>query len=158
MLDLDGMKTINDTGGHQAGDEALALVGEVLQETTRSTDITCRYGGDEFAAILPNTNPEGAIVAAGRILTSLKNRKVEINGELMPLKCSIGISTLPKYALSLDDAPRPFPASYFQEMAGLLVKKADVELYRAKKKGGFQYSGPAVLPWQPFPREKEGDE
>lgn len=158
MVDLDAMKTINDTGGHQAGDGALAVVGEVLRETTRSTDITCRYGGDEFAAILPCANPEGATVAACRILEALKNKKVKVGSALVPLKCSIGISTLPKCDLSLDDAPRPFPVAYFQEMAGLLVNKADAELYRAKKNGGSQYSGPAVLAWRPIPGEKEDGE
>ena len=158
LLDIDDMKKINDTGGHQAGDKALAMLGEILRETTRSTDITCRYGGDEFAVILPHANPEGAVVAAGRIIESLEDKKVEIDGGYMPLRCSIGISTLPKYALSLDDVPRPFPAAYFQEMAGLLVKKADVELYQAKKKGDSQYSGPAVLAWLPIPGEKADGE
>jgi diguanylate cyclase (GGDEF)-like protein len=158
LLDLDDMKKINDTGGHQAGDKALAMLGGILRETTRSTDITCRYGGDEFAAILPHANVEGAVVAAGRILEALANKQVEIDGGYMPVRCSIGISTLPKYALSLDDVPRPFPAAYFQEMAGLLVKKADVELYQAKKKGGAQYSGPAVLGWLPIPGEKGNGE
>ncbi|NLZ44022.1 MAG: diguanylate cyclase [Clostridia bacterium] len=158
LLDIDDMKKINDTGGHQAGDKALAMLGEILRETTRSTDITCRYGGDEFAVILPHANPEGAVVAAGRIIESLEDKKVEIDSGYMPLRCSIGISTLPKYALSLDDVPRPFPAAYFQEMAGLLVKKADVELYQAKKKGDSQYSGPAVLAWLPIPGEKADGE
>ncbi|NLY88413.1 MAG: DUF3369 domain-containing protein [Firmicutes bacterium] len=157
MLELDEMKTISDTGGRPACEKALAMAGEILRETTRSTDIISRYGEDVFAAILPSANPEGAIAAASRILASLKDKKAKINGDFIPLKCSIRISTLPAYALPLDDVPRPFPASYFQEMAGLLVKKAGSELCRAKEKGGFQYSGPAVLAWLPIPREKNGD-
>ena len=158
MIDLDGMKTINATGGHQAGDEALVMVGRILRETTRSTDNTSRYGGDEFAVILPCANPEGAVVAANRILESLKDKKVKVNNGFIPLRCSIGISTLPECDFCLDEAPRPFPTAYFQEMATLLTKKADAELYRAKKNGGSQYSGPAVLPWQPLPRGEEDGE
>lgn len=155
MIDIDGMKAINDSGGHQAGDEALTMLGEIMREITRSTDITGRYGGDEFAVILPCANSDGAVVAADRFLKALKDKKIKINSGLVPLKCSIGISVLAKCELSLHDVPRPFPTSYFQKMAGLLIKKADEEMYQAKANGGSRYSGPVVVPWEPFSVGKE---
>ena len=85
LLDLDDMKKINDTGGHQAGDKALAMLGGILLRHP-DTDITCRYGGDEFAAILPHANAEGGR-DAGRILEALANKQ-EIDGGYMPVRCA----------------------------------------------------------------------
>ena len=109
------------------------MVGRILRETTRSTDITSRYGEMNLRSSCPVPIRRGAVVAANRIPESLKDKKVKVNNGFIPLRCSIGISTLPECDFCLDEAPRPFPTAYFQEMATLLTKKADAELYRAKR-------------------------
>jgi diguanylate cyclase (GGDEF)-like protein/PAS domain S-box-containing protein len=67
MMDIDGFKSYNDQLGHLAGDELLRKVGEMIQSKLREVDVLCRYGGDEFVAILPETNKEGAVVVTEKI-------------------------------------------------------------------------------------------
>ena len=85
-LDLNGFKQLNDTLGHQSGDDLLTIVGATMLEATRDSDIACRYGGDEFCMILPKSNLDEAMLVASR-LTELFN-KAENQG----VKLSIGIS------------------------------------------------------------------
>jgi len=66
-MDIDGFKSYNDQLGHLAGDELLRKVGEMIQSKLREVDVLCRYGGDEFVAILPETNKEGAVVVTEKI-------------------------------------------------------------------------------------------
>ena len=94
MVDLDGLKKVNDTAGHLAGDQALIALGKVLRQATRTTDIVGRYGGDEFAVVLPQSEGEGAGVVARRIVTLLKDKRVESPNGGLPLQVSIGLSTL----------------------------------------------------------------
>ena len=70
-LDLDDFKSVNDTMGHDAGDQLLRVVGERLAAALRSQDVLCRFGGDEFAAILPATDPGDAEQAASRLCAAL---------------------------------------------------------------------------------------
>ena len=74
MTDVDGLKRINDTAGHLAGDQALAIMGKVLRQATRSTDLAGRYGGDEFAIVLPQTRSEDAERVGQRILNFLQDQ------------------------------------------------------------------------------------
>lgn len=67
LLDLDGFKQVNDSCGHVAGDDVLRQIGRLLKDTTRQTDVVCRFGGDEFALLLPETRSESASVTAERI-------------------------------------------------------------------------------------------
>jgi diguanylate cyclase (GGDEF)-like protein len=67
MLDVDHFKSYNDQFGHPAGDEALKLVGHVIRETLRGADVAARFGGEEFAILLPQTSGEEAIAIAERI-------------------------------------------------------------------------------------------
>ena len=71
VVDVDGLKRINDLGGHTAGDEALQALAEALTSTTRATDVSCRLGGDEFAVILPGSSPSAALVVAERAQSRL---------------------------------------------------------------------------------------
>ena len=111
MLDIDNFKNYNDTQGHPAGDELLKGVDKVLKNTVRTVDMVCRYGGEEFIVILPQTDKGGAQIIAERI-------RVQI-GLYFPTTVSIGISTFP------DDAKE----------IGQLIEKADNALYQAKTSG-----------------------
>ena len=118
MLDLDYFKDYNDTFGHPEGDRLLSEFGLVLKQSVRETDIATRYGGDEFAVILPNTNAQGAI--------QLKNRITErIGGHKFP-----GYEQMPsgKMLVSIGSATYPKPAGDKLE----LVKMADHQLYEMK--------------------------
>ncbi|MBI4577289.1 MAG: GGDEF domain-containing protein [Planctomycetes bacterium] len=121
ILDLDDFKQLNDACGHPAGDAALALVGRVLGETTRDVDVACRYGGEEFAVILPET----AGSRAHRLDARVRARLAEVAAGLpRPLSYSGGIASFPEDADGPDD----------------LLARADTALYRAKADGkGITY-------------------
>ncbi|HEX9295946.1 MAG TPA: diguanylate cyclase [Polyangiaceae bacterium] len=115
-LDLDHLKTINDEHGHDAGNEAIRLVAEVLKRAVRSFDVVARQGGDEFAVLLPNTSSAEAEHLAHRL-------RGEITAQIlhgMPLSASIGVASREK---SNELEPRA------------LVKASDEALYRAKYAG-----------------------
>jgi two-component system cell cycle response regulator len=115
LVDLDHFKRINDTLGHQAGDRVLAEVASILREQSRLSDTVCRYGGEEFAIILPETPPAHAPLVAERIRHRISNLQGEV-----PVTVSIGINCAEK-------AENLIPESLF---AG-----ADAALYAAKRSG-----------------------
>lgn len=110
MLDLDNFKHINDTYGHQAGDEILQRVAAIMLENIRETDIAARYGGEEFAVILPGISLREALKVAERIRKAIKDQ--------CACTISIGVSALPECATTAKE----------------LIKTADQALYRAKAK------------------------
>jgi two-component system, cell cycle response regulator len=117
LLDLDGLKAINDTRGHRAGDAALVQLGAEIRAEARSTDTCARWGGDEFAVLAPGTVEEAATAMAERIRARL-TAQADVPG----LAVSIGVATLaPPVAASTADA---------------LVRTADRALYEAKRLGG----------------------
>jgi diguanylate cyclase (GGDEF)-like protein len=136
MIDMDNMKLINDTAGHLAGDQALAAMGKVLRQVTRENDVVGRWGGDEFALILPRSGTEAAERAAQRVLDLLGERSVRGPGGELPLRSSVGVSTLDLSAIDLPEPGLRLSASYLRDVAQSLVRSADEALYRAKKLGG----------------------
>jgi diguanylate cyclase (GGDEF)-like protein len=142
MVDMDDLKRINDGGGHLAGDRALVELGRVLRQATREPDVIARFGGDEFAVLLPDTDAPGAVVVARRILQMCA--AVEVRG-FGPLRCSIGATTLPR--------PEPYdPAGtlapdVLEQVAEALVVNADAALYAAKRAGRARLSEGGLTRW-----------
>jgi diguanylate cyclase (GGDEF)-like protein len=128
MVDLDNLKRLNDAHGHGCGDRALALVGEVLKDTCRSRDVAARFGGDEFAVLLPRTRVSEARIVAERIRAELARKRETLDAPLDSLvTVSIGIADLggvPTAGCSSDAA-----------IADLLFESADRALYVAKSRG-----------------------
>lgn len=119
MIDLDGFKEVNDGMGHAMGDLALRQVGHLLGAQARDTDIVARYGGDEFAWLMPGTSVEVAIVVADRIRRLVQDLSRGLN---LPISLSVGIASCPEDATSLTD----------------LIDFADTAMYQAKGTGGNQ--------------------
>jgi diguanylate cyclase (GGDEF)-like protein len=141
MIDMDGMKQINDTGGHLAGDRALAAVGKALRESTRPTDLVGRFGGDEFVVLLPRTGTRAADRVAHRVIRALSER----DGK-PAFRISIGACTLPAAPGSV--APPSQSPEFYQRAMETLLRRADDALYRAKKKGGMRVCS---CPSEPLP-------
>jgi diguanylate cyclase (GGDEF)-like protein len=117
MIDVDSFKTINDTFGHAAGDSALRHVATLILKTLRDVDIPGRWAGDEFLAVLPHVDADGAQVVAGRLNMAVANAPLSINGEPTEITLSIGI------------------AQWQGEEAKDLIHRADEALYVAKAAG-----------------------
>ena len=116
LIDIDDFKKVNDTFGHQEGDRILAAMGRNLADVARDSDICCRYGGEEFAVILPLTDIHVAGVIANRLRTKL--------AELLSDGCTM--VTVSIGVVSCDEKTRS---------SRELVKKADAALYQAKRSG-----------------------
>ncbi|MGE5283661.1 MAG: diguanylate cyclase [Actinomycetota bacterium] len=120
MLDLDRFKEVNDRYGHTTGDRVLALVAGALGAHLRKTDIAARYGGDEFAVILPETDLPSAAVIAGRIAEGISNIRLDVGGEsVISFTASVG------YASCTHDAPG----------RGEILNVADRLMYDSKRRG-----------------------
>ena len=91
MLDIDHFKQVNDTYGHQAGDEVIRVVAATLIRLQRETDISGRYGGEEFGIILPETNADQAMVMAERLRSSIEQSPVTYEGKQISFTISLGI-------------------------------------------------------------------
>jgi two-component system cell cycle response regulator len=151
MIDLDGLKQINDTAGHVAGDAALAIMGKVIRSVTRSTDLAGRYGGDEFIILFPNTPLESVHLAAERILADLRAEHVEGAFGSIPVKCSIGASGIAVRAARNQVNLHPIiPGSYFKKMAEKLIMETDQMLYRAKQNGRSCFVVGTNIKWLNF--------
>lgn len=120
VIDLDYFKKINDSYGHQAGDEALVTVAQILSHMTRTEDTVARTGGEEFAVLLPDTNRLGAAVLAERIRSAVAREQFMINGQQVNLTLSIGVAS---YAVERVDT------------VDQLLNIADQRMYLAKKHG-----------------------
>ena len=121
MLDLDDFKLVNDTFGHLFGDGMLRFTAELIRSTLRGSDVPARYGGDEFAVILPETDADDARRAAERILAVCLERPFIAEGRgPVPIALSIGVATFPGDGRTATD----------------LIAAADAALYRVKRAGG----------------------
>jgi two-component system cell cycle response regulator len=123
VVDLDGFKAINDQHGHQIGDQALKHVARILRDNSRRQDVVARYGGDEFAIILPHTALMAAVRTAEKYAVQLQENPFQSQGEALPLKLSIGVAAIPETQV---DPPED------------LVKEADRRLFHAKEQKGIQ--------------------
>jgi diguanylate cyclase (GGDEF)-like protein/PAS domain S-box-containing protein len=121
LLDLDGFKGVNDTLGHQAGDEVLRFVARTLAGRLRINDVLGRIGGDEFAVILPHASGDEACILVGDLLTVVRETVITAAGRTTELTMSAGI-------VLADQGP-----------ARELLTRADAALYTAKAAGGDRY-------------------
>jgi len=120
MIDIDHFKYINDTYGHDGGDEALAEIGLLLQKYYRKSDVACRFGGEEFILVLPEMSLKIAVQRAEIIRTSVQSLRLTLRGqEMKGLTISLGVATYPQHGTSMQT----------------LISAADKALYRAKNLG-----------------------
>jgi len=120
FIDLDGFKGVNDTHGHLFGSRALVEAAAVIRGSARETDVVARFGGDEFALVLPDTGGEGAFAVGERIRERVAAHKFLAGDGLdIHLTVSVGLATLPDVAASADE----------------LMQAADKAMYRVKDAG-----------------------
>jgi diguanylate cyclase len=119
MLDVDHFKSINDRYGHQGGDEVLKALGSLLNATVRSSDVACRFGGEEFLLLLPNMPSQRVLERAEQWRREFAETTVESNGASIRATLSIGVAMCPRDGSSMDE----------------LIRAADLALYDAKYQG-----------------------
>jgi diguanylate cyclase (GGDEF)-like protein len=120
MVDLDHFKRVNDTHGHQAGDLALTTAANVLVATLRTNDVVGRYGGEEFAVLLPETPPAAALLVAERCRATIANTPLVHGETVFSVTASIGLASMPDPRVSSTEE---------------LIRLADEALYAAKDHG-----------------------
>jgi diguanylate cyclase (GGDEF)-like protein len=121
MVDLDNFKAYNDILGHQKGDAALREVASIIKKSTRNQDIACRYGGEEFAIIMPAITKDNALYVLDRLRAVIERtfKRADKKSSFPPLTISAGLATFPHDTQKKED----------------LIKKADEALYTAKNMG-----------------------
>ena len=121
MMDMDHFKSVNDTHGHDVGDRVLKALADIIINSTRSTDLVARFGGEEFVILMPETDEKSVLEAAERIREHVQNAEFVINenNESIQRTISIGISHL----------------NFMGDTAEALRKRADTALYAAKEQG-----------------------
>ena len=119
LMDIDHFKNFNDTYGHRAGDEILRALGKMLSTQTRTGDIACRYGGEEFMVIMPSAHPAEAFKRAEQWRVAFESTRIDNKGELLSATISAGVATFPDHGSTDDEVWRA----------------ADNALYSAKSAG-----------------------
>jgi diguanylate cyclase (GGDEF)-like protein len=119
MLDIDHFKHVNDSHGHDAGDQVLRLVADKCRSQVRGTDILARIGGEEFALVLIQTDASAALHFAKRLCKAISDEPFFVNGKVIAATVSIGVSEIVEGLVSLPEA----------------LKQADAALYEAKQTG-----------------------
>jgi diguanylate cyclase (GGDEF)-like protein len=115
FVDVDGLKAINDSFGHRAGDEALIEVAELLASGVRKSDVVARIGGDEFGILLENADEEAAQETAGRLIDLIADCELMHEGNELPLSVAIGVGIIEA-----------------SDTAEAVMARADAEMYRRK--------------------------
>ena len=133
MVDIDHFKLINDNHGHATGDDVLIRVADLLRSKVRETDVVCRYGGEEFSILLPNTSIDQAYIVAEKIRAGIE----ELNPAGIAITTSLGVSALSENPESPED----------------MLEQADKCLYVAKRNGRNR-----VIRWDDVPNDIEVDE
>jgi two-component system, cell cycle response regulator len=119
-VDVDYFKPVNDTYGHDAGDKVLQELATRIRENTRSIDLCCRTGGEEFVLVLPSANMLAAHVIAERLRKAVASKSFTVGlPQSIPITVSIGVATL----------------SHAEDSLERLLKRADLALYKAKRDG-----------------------
>src|SRR5438309_3788618 len=132
MVDLDGLKEINDRLGHAAGNRAILALADAVREELRDTDFAARYGGDEFVVLLPQTSA----TAAGLFAERLRRRLLEVSQAAgLPVRASIGVAALSPDEVGANDAAED------------LLRRADEALYKAKRSGRDRAAVAHVQHW-----------
>jgi diguanylate cyclase (GGDEF)-like protein len=124
MLDIDHFKRVNDTYGHQVGDEVLRMLASTLLADIRAEDVACRYGGEEFLILLPNMPLETTMLRAQAWRSAVEALRVTHGNFQITFTISLGVSAYPEHGKTPDD----------------LTRCADQALYRAKNEGRNQVS------------------
>lgn len=119
MLDVDNLKPVNDTYGHESGSNLIKLIGDTIKKTLRDYDIVGRFGGDEFMVLLPNTMPDQAMATAERIRKAVYSAELIVPDGSVSVSTSIGIALYPDHGAEAEE----------------LINKADRALYVSKNKG-----------------------
>jgi diguanylate cyclase len=119
MIDADNLKEVNDQFGHQAGDKLILTVAKAISDCLRATDIVCRYGGDEFVAVLPKLDPHKAWELGERLRKAVANTSFDASGKRISATVSIGIATWPQQVPDITT----------------LLECADESLYMSKRTG-----------------------
>src|SRR5258706_4828023 len=102
MMDLDELKSINDKYGHYFGDRVLRGVGEVVRNGVRRIDTAARYGGDEFVALLPETDPTGAHVLPEKVRIGVTELDISLSGVPIEAPMSVAVLSFPEYCPTID--------------------------------------------------------
>jgi diguanylate cyclase (GGDEF)-like protein/PAS domain S-box-containing protein len=118
MVDIDHFKRVNDTYGHEAGDEVLKAVAEALRSTARGADIVARFGGEEFVLVLPDTSAELAVRIAERLRLAIEALSTNVEGQVIRVTASFGVAQRAAQEGQLE-----------------VLERADAALYSSKKDG-----------------------
>ena len=119
MIDVDGLKSVNDRYGHTAGSQLIKTIAHSIKDTIRKTDVLARFGGDEFVILMTHTNTEHAHMAAERIRAAIQNTSFDLTGNRISTTVSVGVASFPE---GVDE-----PAE--------VLDKADIALYKSKQYG-----------------------
>jgi len=160
MMDLDGLKSINDRYGHFHGDVVLRAVAQIIRKGSRSVDMAARYGGDEFVAVLPETDPSGAYVVAEKIRQGVTELVIDAAGQQVTTSLSIGVVSYPEDGQTADELMiAADEAMYLSKRLG----KNRVVGYVDQDEMGTQIPQPLRTPagtpgFRPLPRRGENRE
>lgn len=120
MLDIDKFKSVNDTYGHSVGDDVIKTLSKTIQETVRESDVVSRFGGEEFALLLPFTDRDGALKIAEKIRINVQNKKITIDdNKTLQFTISLGVDSIRETDKTIEQS----------------LNRADNALYIAKKSG-----------------------